>query len=210
MIDKQVIRAGALLTAFAVGGAALVAISFHVTAEQIVENRRAVLMRNLSTLIPADLYDNDLLTDTIDVPGDDLLGGEEPVSVYRARKNGEPVALAFMPTAPDGYSGNIKLLVGIKYDGSLTGVRVVEHHETPGLGDAIEAERSDWILSFAGKSLDNPETAQWAVKRDGGVFDQFTGATITPRAVVKAVRRSLEFYNAEREHLFAVDFQAKH
>ena len=105
--------------------------------------------------------------------------------------------------APDGYSGNIHLLVAIKYDGTLAGVRVVNHKETPGLGDAVEAERSNWILGFTGKSLTNPGKKGWAVKRDGGQFDQFTGATITPRAVVKAVYKTLEYYQQHKTQLFS-------
>jgi electron transport complex protein RnfG len=125
------------------------------------------------------------------------------VTVYRARLHGEPVALVIAAVAPDGYSGTIRLLVGINVDGSLSGVRVVAHRETPGLGDAIEEERSDWILGFTGKSLQNPPLQKWAVKKDGGAFDQLTGATITPRAVVKAVRQALLYYRDQKDALFA-------
>ncbi len=104
--------------------------------------------------------------------------------------------------AVNGYNGNITLLAGINSDGSLRGVRIISHKETPGLGDAIEIEKSDWALDFSGKSLSNPEPDQWAVKRDGGEFDQFTGATITPRAVVDAVRLALEYFEANHEYLF--------
>jgi electron transport complex protein RnfG len=114
------------------------------------------------------------------------------------------VALVIAAVAPDGYSGSIRLLVGINRDGSLAGVRTLAHRETPGLGDRIEAQRDDWILGFAGKSLDRPALQAWRVKRDGGVFDQFTGATITPRAVVRAVKNSLIYYRDNREALFAV------
>jgi len=116
---------------------------------------------------------------------------------------GEPVALVIEALAPDGYSGTIRLLVGINIDGSLGGVRVVAHRETPGLGDAIEEERSDWILGFTGKSLQDPPLQKWAVKKDGGAFDQLTGATITPRAVVKAVRQALLYYRDQKDALFA-------
>ena len=114
-----------------------------------------------------------------------------------------PVAVVLALIAPDGYGGPIKLLVGINADGSLAGVRVVNHHETPGLGDAIDTRRSNWILGFTGRSLGDPSPAQWAVRKDGGVFDQFTGATITPRAVVKAVKRALVYFEAHRDTLFA-------
>ena len=128
---------------------------------------------------------------------------KEPVTVYRARKQGKPVALALTTFAPDGYNGTIKILVGINYNGSLAGIRIVSHHETPGLGDAIETDRSNWVYQFNNKSLVNPTPKKWGVKRDGGVFDQFTGATITPRAVVKAVYRSLLYYQANRKMLFS-------
>ena len=124
-------------------------------------------------------------------------------TVYRARLQGQPVALVMTATAPDGYSGSIRLLVGIRADDTLSGVRVVAHRETPGLGDAIDEQRSDWIFGFDGKSLSDPEPARWAVKKDGGDFDQLTGATITPRAIVKAVKRSLRYYHANREALYA-------
>jgi electron transport complex protein RnfG len=124
------------------------------------------------------------------------------VTLYRAYRNGRPVAVLGTPVAPDGYSGSIRLLIGLYADGTLAGVRVLAHRETPGLGDFIEASRSDWILGFAGKSLHDPTASGWAVRKDGGVFDQFTGATITPRAVVKAVHRFLIYYEQQRERLF--------
>jgi len=130
------------------------------------------------------------------------LGTKESVPVFRARKDGKPVALAITPVAPDGYVGPIKLLVAISVDGTILGVRVLSHHETPGLGDAIEEKRSNWVLGFNGHSLSNPEDKGWHVRRDGGQFDQFTGATITPRAVVKAVHKALKFYELNKDKLF--------
>src|SRR5690606_4959952 len=120
-----------------------------------------------------------------------MLGTTQPVTVYRAFRGGEPVAALFNSVAPDGYSGEIRLLVGVRVDGSLSGVRVLSHKETPGLGDPIEVRHSDWITRFSGLSLENPPFERWKVRRDGGDFDQFTGATITPRAVVKATRNTL-------------------
>ncbi|HIE5254938.1 TPA: electron transport complex subunit RsxG, partial [Serratia marcescens] len=113
-----------------------------------------------------------------------------PHRLYLARKNGQPTAAALETTAPDGYSGAIKLLVGADFNGTVLGTRVIEHHETPGLGDKIELRISDWISFFSGKKIEGPDDKRWAVKKDGGMFDQFTGATITPRAVVNAVRRT--------------------
>jgi electron transport complex protein RnfG len=187
---------------FAVVGSGLVAYTHDNTEARIQENQRRALLRSLNELIPTDQYDNDIYTDILYVNNSELLGSSDSVPVYRARKKGWPVAAVLAPLAPDGYNGNIRLLVAVKLDGTLAGVRVVQHRETPGLGDQIEADRSDWILIFDGKSLDNPAPGLWKVKRDGGAFDQFTGATITPRAVVKAVKKALLYYQAHGEKLF--------
>lgn len=194
--------AALILAGFAVIGTGLVAFTHAMTAERIAENERQALLANLTALVPATQYDNAVTEDVLYL-ADAAFGTAEPIPVYRAYRAGQPVALFATPVAPDGYSGDIRLLIGIYADGTLAGVRVLAHKETPGLGDAIEAARSDWILQFAGKSLGNPEPAQWAVKKDGGHFDQFTGATITPRAVVNATRRFLEYFATHREQLFA-------
>jgi len=203
MLIKKMLNAAALLTFFAVLGGGLVAFSFQITHKQIIANERAALLRTLNVLIPRDQYDNDLFTDIRQIQNEAVLGTVEPITIYRARKNGQPVAAILTQVAPDAYNGRIRLLVGINYEGSLVGVRVLSHQETPGLGDNIEMRRSNWILSFNGHSLKNPDEAGWKVKRDGGIFDQFTGATITPRAVVKAVHKSLQFYQQYRDEVFA-------
>jgi len=200
---RQSLITAAILLLFALIGTAMVAYTYDSTRERIAANERATLLRKLHRLIPPKSHDNALLQDTLQVQNETLLGTAEPVTVYRARMHGKPIALVIAPVAPDGYSGTIRLLVGINIDGSLSGVRVVAHRETPGLGDGIEEERSDWILAFTGKSLQNPGLQQWAVKKDGGAFDQLTGATITPRAVVKAVRQALLYYQNHKEALFA-------
>ena len=192
-----------ILFLFAIAGTGLVAVTYDTTRERIAANERERLLRKLHILVPPARHDNDLLTDTLKVHDELLLGTPEPVMVYRARRDDQPVALVIAPVAPDGYSGSIRLLIGINYDGSLTGVRVVTHRETPGLGDAIEEERSDWIYGFDGKSLENPPAARWEVRKDGGDFDQLTGATITPRAIVGAVSKSLLYYREHREALFS-------
>jgi Na+-translocating ferredoxin:NAD+ oxidoreductase subunit G len=199
---RTILFTGILLSLFTVIGATLVAYTFENTKTRIAANERAALLRNLHVLVPPDSHTNDLFRDVIEVQDPTLLGSRDPVQVYRARRNGEPVALVMTPEAPDGYSGAIRLLVGIDPEGTLIGVRVLSHRETPGLGDAIEAERSDWILDFDGRSLGNPPADQWRVRRDGGVFDQFTGATVTPRAVVNAVRKSLIYFERHRDELF--------
>ena len=200
---RQILITALLLLLFTVLGTALVAFTYNNTRSVIEANARANLLQNLHAMIPPERHDNDLLSDSLEVTDPDLLGTDAPVTIYRARKGGQPVAIILAPVAPDGYSGDIKLLVAIGADGTLIGVRVTAHRETPGLGDPIEAARSDWILKFTGRSLADPNEKHWAVKKDGGVFDQFTGATITPRAVVKAVKKSLIYFQRHRQTLFA-------
>ena len=204
MINRHpVIVASMLLGFFAVLGTALVAYTYEATEERIAENERRALLDKLYQLIPADQIDNDMLTDTLTVSNLDFLGAKQ-TKVYIGRKNNQPVAAVFASIAPDGYNGSIRLLVAVKLDGSLGGVKVVSHRETPGLGDKIEEEKSNWISGFAGKSLLAPEESRWKVKRDGGDFDQFTGATITPRAIVRAVKNTLLYYRDNQEMLFKV------
>jgi electron transport complex protein RnfG len=204
---RQIIITTIILLMFAVIGTALVSYTFDSTRERIAANERATLLRKLHRLIPSGRYDNILIDDAIAVRNENLLGSSNPVMVYRARKDGKPVALVIAAIAPDGYSGSIKLLVGINTDGTLSGVRAIAHRETPGLGDGIEEERSDWIHGFTGASLENPPLDRWKVRKDGGDFDQLTGATITPRAVVQAVRNALLYYRQHQETLFATDEQ---
>lgn len=202
-VMRNMLLGGALLAVFAVVGVALVAYTWQQTAPQIAENERHVLMSTLNDVLPANAYDNDLLDDAITVQAPERLGTVAPVTVYRAYKNGEPAAALFTTVAPDGYSGEIRLLVGVNADGVVTGVRVLAHKETPGLGDYVEIDRSDWITAFAQNSLDNPPLEDWDVKRYGGAFDQFTGATITPRAVVRAVKNTLIYFREHRDEIFA-------
>lgn len=201
---RSILISAGFLFLFAVLGTGMVAYTYDTTAERIADNERRALLRKLNEVVDTDSYDNDIFTDVILVESS-LLGTRAPAPVYRARQNGWPVAAVLSPVAPDGYNGAIRLLVGINLEGTVTGVRVLRHQETPGLGDAIEAERSDWIRRFTGKSLSNPDLDGWKVRRDSGEFDQFTGATITPRAVVKAVRNALIYFKANRHQLFAQD-----
>ena len=199
---RSMVRSGLILAAFAVTGVSLVALSFDATFERIAANQRAALLRSLHAVVKPEEHDNDIFTDVTQVSSPRWLGTSEPVAVYRARKADTPVAVVLTPVAPDGYNGRMGLLVGVYYDGTLSGVRVISHRETPGLGDGVDERRSDWIYGFDGRSLEDPAEDGWRVKRDGGVFDQFTGATITPRAVVKAVHRALKYYASHREALF--------
>ncbi len=201
MIKHPVSVAGILLALFATAGTALVAVTNDLTADKIAANEREALLQSLVALVPANSIDNDIVTDTQIARQKDLLGSEETL-VYLGRKQGKPVAAVFSSVVPNGYSGPIKLLVAVRTDGTLGGVRVVSHKETPGLGDKVEENRSDWIYSFNGKSLANPEYTRWKVKKDGGDFDQFTGATITPRAIVNAVKNTLMYFDRHGESLF--------
>jgi electron transport complex protein RnfG len=201
-LKQIVIKMAGLLFLFTAIGTAVVALSYDITKSQITDNQKKTLLKQLNSLISTDLYDNDLLNDKIEITDKEHLGTTAQVSFYRARKQNQPQAIIFMPLAPDGYGGSIQLLVGITIEGTLLGVRVVSHQETPGLGDLIEEKRSTWIYSFNGLSLEHPPLEKWAVRKDGGIFDQFTGATITPRAIVKAVKKSLIFVQSQKDQLF--------
>ena len=199
---RQIIITAIILLLFTVVGTSMVAFTYDGTREKIAANERATLQRKLNQLLPPGSYDNSLLDDRIRVTLPDATDRDNAITVYRARRNNADAGLVMTAVAPDGYSGRIKMLVGIRADDTLSGVRIVTHRETPGLGDAIDEQRTDWVYGFDGKSLGNPPTEQWRVKKDGGAFDQLTGATITPRAIVKAVRRTLLYYQANREMLY--------
>ena len=199
--SKQILATGLLLMLFAIIGGGLVGATFEGTKAQIEENERRAMLRMLENILPAGSYDNDLINDAITLHPDGRLGQTESSTAYVAKKNNQASVIIFSVIAPDGYSGAIKLLVGINIDGTIAGVRVVSHKETPGLGDAIEIKRSNWILVFNDKSLEKPDTHGWQVKRDGGEFDQLTGATITPRAIVKAVHLSLLYFDRNKPYL---------
>lgn len=201
-LHKGVFLTGWLLAVTAlIGTGMMTAVNWHSTPF-IKNNERKTLLRSLNSVIPPEIYNNDILNDTVKLVNKKYLGSDDAAVIYRARQDKKPVAAALKVIAPNGYSGEIILLVGIHYSGEITGVRVVKHRETPGLGDRIETQRSNWIESFVGKSINNPKESQWTVKRDGGHFDQFTGATITPRAVVGAVHKALLFFKNNRDQIF--------
>lgn len=202
MNKKQILISGVFLWVFAVVGTTFVAVTENITRTKITDNERLVLLRNLNALLPAEKFDNDIVTDTTTVSASALLGTQNDTIVYRARLQGKPIAAIFNSVAPNGYSGKIHLLVGVYADGSIAGVRAVKHSETPGLGDAIETQKTDWVFSFNNRSLDSPTPSKWLVKKDGGDFDQFTGATITPRAVVLAVKNTLLYYQQNADSIF--------
>jgi electron transport complex protein RnfG len=190
------------LAGIAIAIALVLATVNSLTHDRIRHNQHAWLLQRLDALVPPAMHDNDLLDDAVRVTAPDLLGTGEEVSVYRARRAGQPVAVIVQTVAPNGYRGPIDLLVAIAADGSLLGVQVIQHHETPGLGDAFEHDRGAWLNKFRGKSLEHPPQQRWTVRKDGGEFDAFTGATITPRAIVRSVRYALEYYRANRRQLF--------
>ncbi len=214
MIGASISKNSILLGLFALITAGVLAGTFLLTREQIQRAEREAAQRALFEIVPPSRHTNDLLTDTLPVPeaalgtlGLGTRGMGEPADIHIARNNGEVIAVILPSVAPDGYSGAIRMIVGVNRDGSIAGTRVLSHRETPGLGDKVDLERSDWILDFNGRSLQNPEPERWQVRRDGGDFDQFTGATITPRAVVRQIRRTLEFVEEHRELLFAAPDQ---
>ena len=190
-----------LLALFAACGSGLLLWVHQTTKDRISANEEARLHAQLTEIIPTSRYNNDLLSDTLSLTSDNL-GSADPMTVFIARMDNRPVAAVFTVIAPDGYSGKIKLLVGINYDGTIAGVRAVTHKETPGLGDKIDITRSDWILGFSQRSRNNPPAEKWKVKKDGGEFDALTGATITPRAIVKAVYKTLTYFEQEKDTLF--------
>lgn len=206
-ISRSMLKNSLVLGLFAIVTVGLVALLQQATAGRIANAEREAQVRALSEILPQGSYDNHLLDNSIQLH-DPLLGSKSPQTAYIALKDGQPSAVILRATAPDGYSGAIHLLIGIHADGRLAGVRVLGHRETPGLGDKIELAKSAWIRSFDGKSLSNPGEDGWAVKKDRGEFDQFAGATITPRAVVKAVHKALQYFDAHQEQLFAAQVKS--
>lgn len=193
---------GVVLALFACASTGLVALTNYLTQDKIKEQEQAQLLSILNQVIPHEMHDNNLYN-ACTLVSSDALGTDEPQPVYLASLNGEHTALAIEAIAPDGYNGRIKLIVGVNQDGTVSGTRILSHQETPGLGDKIDLRVTDWVLNFNGKQLTDSNSNDWAVRKDGGQFDQFTGATITPRAVVKAVRNTLDYVNNHREEILS-------
>ncbi len=201
-VARSALRSAASLGLVAVIGTALLSGVHSLTAERIASQERRVVLEQLGQVLPPDRYDNALQDDRFRFADPDWFPGGQEVTAYRARRDGKPVAVILRFAAVDGYNGAIDLLAGIDPAGRLTGVRVVSHRETPGLGDAIELEKSGWVKGFDGAALGAPPAEQWAVRRDGGVFDQFTGATITPRAIVEALQLALDYHASHFDYLY--------
>jgi len=205
---RMATRTAIILFLFTIGSTAVLAGIYLLTKPAIDASAMVNKMRAIGEVLPPGSYDNDLLKDTLLLPVTPALGLDDSSIVYRGRKGGQPAALVLEAVASDGYSGRIRLLVGVKADGSLTGVRVTEHKETPGLGDYIDPKKDKnkehpWIAQFDGQSLEKLGEREWKVKKDGGHFDSIAGATISPRAVVKAVHKTLDYVAAHRDALYA-------
>ena len=203
-LSRSMFKNSLVLGLFAVVTVGAVTVLQQFTAERIEASERAAQLRALNEILPTGSYDNQLLDNSIEVQ-DPLLGARQPLPAYVALKEGRPVAVILQAVAPDGYSGAIQLLIGVHADGRIAGVRVVAHRETPGLGDKIDLTKSPWIRTFENRSLNNPEAPGWAVKKDRGEFDQFAGATITPRAVVGAVHRALQYFDTHKLELLTAN-----
>jgi Na+-translocating ferredoxin:NAD+ oxidoreductase subunit G len=200
-IVKHAASTAAIMVLFAVVGTGILAVIHEVTRAPISQAEAKVRMALFSQVLPQDLYDNDLLKDAIKVSAGGELGNRAETEIYRARLKGEPSAIVLEATAPDGYSGDIRLLIAIKVNGEIAGVRVLEHKETPGLGDYIDIAHSAWIKNFDTQSLSKINDDGWQVKKDGGVFEYTSGATITPRAVVKAIHKVLAYYQQHQAEI---------
>jgi len=190
-----------ILAGFALLASVLLGVTNCSTEGTIQQRLAEDLVKSLAEVVPEKLHDNNMLQDTVQIPSAEFNIGTDQTTVYLAKQAGKVTAVCFKFTAPDGYSGAINMIMGIDRDGNVLGVRVLSHKETPGLGDKIEVSKSDWILNFVGRSLENLTPAKWAVKKDGGEFDQFAGATITPRKSVQAIYRGLQLFKANQEQL---------
>jgi len=207
-LTKATLRTALNLFFFTVIGTAILAFTYSVTHQLIEKSEDAAKLKLINQVVPVSQYDNDLINDTINLPANILLGSEVATLAYRGRVQGKPSVIVLEATAPDGYSGKITMIVAINYSGVISGVRVVSHKETPGLGDYIDIAKNAWIKLFHGASLATIQEAGWKVKKDGGQFDYMAGATITPRAVIKAVHNALKYFEENRDKLFAETLNA--
>jgi electron transport complex protein RnfG len=202
MSQQRTLIHGLILGAFCLGFGMLLVMTNSFTKDDIALRAVEDRQNSLAQVIPDSIHDNNLATDTLTLKNDQ--GGE--VIAYLSTKEGKVTGVAFETSSP-GYSGAIKVMLGVDPEGKILGARVLAHKETPGLGDKIEVKKGDWILRFTGLSIGNPPLDKWKVKKDGGQFDQFAGATITPRAVVKAIREGLQFFDANKAKL--MEFKAE-
>lgn len=202
-LTKAAVRTAVNMLFFAVIGTAVLAATFMLTHSRIAQSEEAEKLKLINQVVPSSLYDNDMVKDTLTLPANEQLGTEQDSIAYRGRLNGQPSVVVLEVTAPDGYSGKINMIVAISQAGAITGVRVVSHKETPGLGDYIEIAKNKWITLFDNATHTRYGEDAWRVRKDGGQFDYMAGATITPRAVVKAVHKALHYFEDNRAALFA-------
>ncbi|CAN4267383.1 RnfG Predicted NADH,ubiquinone oxidoreductase, subunit RnfG [Methylophilaceae bacterium] len=202
---KNALRTAAIMLAFAFIGTLLLATVFDVTRAPIEASEKAARLSLFKEILPAENYDNDLLASQVTIAPNALLGNRLPSIANVAKQQQQTAGVILEAIAHDGYSGDIKLLIAIRADGSISGVRVLAHKETPGLGDYIDIAHGNWIKLFDNDSLEKTAAEKWQVKKDGGQYDYMVGATITPRAVVKAVKQALQFYQQNKQTLFAVN-----
>ena len=203
-ILKHSIQTGAILAIFAIVGTAFLVATHFVTKDIIAESEKQAKLGLISQIVPQNTFDNDIIKDAAALPAAPEIGNREPTTVYRATKEGEPVAAVLEASAPDGYSGRIKFIIAIKAGGEISGVRVIDHHETPGLGDYIEIAKSKWITIFDGDSLSKTPDNDWKVKKDGGKFEHNAGATVSPRALIKDVHKTLGYFQENQDKIFAL------
>ena len=208
------VRTALILFVFVIVFTALLSGAYLWTKPAIEASAAEEKMKLVNEVLPSSEYDNALLEDTLALPATKELGIDESSTVYRARKAGQPVALVFEAIAPDGYAGKIKLVLAVRTDGQIAGVRVTQHKETPGLGDYVEVKKDKnkarpWITQFSGMSLAQVSDKDWKVKKDGGRIDFYAGATVTPRAISKAVLKAVKWADANRDQLFANTGAAK-
>jgi electron transport complex protein RnfG len=202
MSEQTIIKTGTTLAVIAAICTTLVAATYQLTKERIVANEKAMLEQALQPALAGVFYDGGVSESRLVMLPPHDLPGSDAALIYRVYAQDKPVAALFAVTARDGFSGVIRILVGVEFDGTITGVRILQHRETPGLGDKIESTRSDWIFQFDGRSMGNPEVTGWAIRNDGGEFDQLTGASVTPRAVIRAIRDTLLYFDEHRDEIF--------
>lgn len=200
-------RTGITLVLFTVAFTVLMAVTYRATKPILDANAQAEKLKLIGEVLPPAEYDNDLLADAVTLPPEPALGTDDATKVYRARKDGKPVALVLEAVAPDGYSGRIGLVLAVRADGRLAALRVTAHRETPGLGDYIDPKKDKhkdhpWVKQFDELPAELVAAGQWKVKKDGGRFDYMAGATISPRAVVNASGRALAWAVHHSEDLF--------
>lgn len=197
------LKSGLTLATIAAICTGLVALTYQATEERIATNEKAFLEQSLTPALAGIPFEGNIVDSRIELEPPHELPGRDAAVIYRAYSGGQPAAALFAVTAPDGYSGPIRILLGVAADGTVTGVRILDHRETPGLGDRIVASKSDWVFQFEGRSLGDPPADDWALRTDGGAFDQLTGASVTPRAVIRAIRQTLLYFERHRDDIFA-------